>query len=107
SAAELAERHFCGIGGCNLPDQTVLAGEEADLEALVEDLRERFPSKRTIRLNTEGAFHTYLMVEAAREFRPVLESTPFNEPAHGVLSNYTGKLHEPDTRAIRSRMFFQ
>ena len=107
SAAALAERHFCGIGGINLPDQTVVAGDDADLEALVADLADRYPGKRAIRLNTEGAFHTFLMVGAALEFRAVLEATPFAEPALGVLSNYTGRLHDPDAKAIRSRLFFQ
>jgi [acyl-carrier-protein] S-malonyltransferase len=107
SAAALAERHFCGIGGCNLPDQTVIAGEDNDLEALIEDMAARFPSKRAIRLNTEGAFHTYLMVNAALEFRPVLERTPFAAPRLGVLANYTGDLHDPESSAIRSRLFFQ
>ncbi len=107
SAASLAERHFCGIGGCNLPDQTVIAGDEADLESLLEDLSARFPGKRAIRLNTEGAFHTFLMVEAALEFRAVLEATAFAEPKIDVLSNYTGRLHDTDATAIRSRLFFQ
>ena len=56
SAASLAERHFCGIGGVNLPDQTVIAGDDADLEALLEDLGARFPGKRAIRLNTGDGF---------------------------------------------------
>ncbi|HEX6994128.1 MAG TPA: ACP S-malonyltransferase [Gammaproteobacteria bacterium] len=107
SAASLAERHFCGIGGINLPDQTVIAGDDADLEQLLEDLAGRFPGKRAIRLNTEGAFHTFLMVEAALEFRAVLEATPFASPTLGVLSNYTGRLHDTDAKAIRSRLFFQ
>lgn len=107
SAAALAGRHFCGIAGCNLPDQTVVAGDDADLDALVEDLGQRFPGKRAIRLNTEGAFHTYLMVSAALEFRPALEQTPFAEPRIGVLSNYTGKLHDADASSIRSRLFLQ
>ena len=107
AAASLAARHFCGIAGCNLPDQTVIAGDDADLEALVEDLPKRFPGKRAIRLNTEGAFHTFLMVEAALEFRAVLEATPFAAPDIGVLSNYTGQLHDADAPSIRSRLFFQ
>src|SRR5690606_31465072 len=105
SAGALAERHFCGIGGMNLPDQTVIAGDDADLESLLEDLAGRFPGKRAIRLNTEGAFHTFLMVQAALEFRAVLEATPFAEPKIGVLSNYTGRLHDADAPAIRSRLF--
>lgn len=107
SATALADKHFCGIGGCNLPDQTVVAGEDKDLEALTLDLTATYPSKRAIRLNTEGAFHTYLMVNAAQEFRAILESTEFGELAVGVLSNYTGKLHESTPGAIRSRLFFQ
>ncbi len=107
AAAALADRHFCGIGGCNLPDQTVVAGEHADLDALVADLERTHPGKRAVRLNTEGAFHTYLMVTAARKFREVLERTELAPLEYGVLSNYTGKLHEPDAQAIRSRLFFQ
>src|SRR5690606_5228451 len=54
-----------------------------------------------------GAFHTFLMVEAALEFRAVLEATPFAELKVGVLSNYTGLVHDADAKAIRSRLFFQ
>lgn len=107
SAMALADKHFCGIGGCNLPEQTVVAGEDRDLDALTQDLAAAYPSKRAIRLNTEGAFHTYLMVQAAQEFRAILESTEFGHLSFGVLSNYTGKLHESEPGAIRSRLFFQ
>lgn len=107
AAAALADKHFCGIGGCNLPDQTVVAGESADLDALAADLAATHPTKRGVRLNTEGAFHTYLMVGAAQEFRKVLEQTQFAPLGIDTLSNYTGKLHESSSNAIRSRLFFQ
>jgi [acyl-carrier-protein] S-malonyltransferase len=107
SAAALADKHFCGIGGCNLPDQTVVAGETADLDALVADMETVHPNKRGVRLNTEGAFHTYLMVAAAQEFRKVLEQTEFAQLTVDIMSNYTGKLHENSPSAIRSRLFFQ
>ena len=107
SAAALADKHFCGIGGCNLPDQTVVAGENADLDALVADMETAHPNKRGVRLNTEGAFHTYLMVAAAQEFRKVLEQTEFAPLTVDIMSNYTGKLHENAPSAIRSRLFFQ
>lgn len=106
-ATALAEKHYCGIGGYNLPDQTVVAGEDKDLEALTADMAVAFPGKRGVRLNTEGAFHTYLMVNAAQQFRQVLEQTQLTAPTIGVLSNFTGKLHEPAGNAIRSRLFFQ
>lgn len=107
SARAMADKHFCGIGGCNLPDQTVIAGEEADLDALAADMQQLHRGKRAIRLNTEGAFHTYLMIGAAQPFRDVLEKTEFAPLAFDVLSNYTGALHESEPNAIRSRLFFQ
>jgi [acyl-carrier-protein] S-malonyltransferase len=107
TATTLAEKHYCCIGGCNLPDQTVVAGESADLDALVADLSETFPNKRAVRLNTEGAFHSYLMISAAQKFRSVLEATQFEPPTVDVLSNYTGKPHDPEQEAVRSRLFFQ
>lgn len=107
TAAQLADKHYCGIAGCNLPEQTVVAGADEDLDALAADLAEQHPARKAFRLNTEGAFHTYLMVAAAQQFRAVLERTPFSEPRVPVLSNYTGAPHTPDAGAIRSRLFFQ
>jgi [acyl-carrier-protein] S-malonyltransferase len=107
SARGLADKHYCGIGGCNLPEQTVIAGEDRDLERLLAELAAQYPGKRGVRLNTEGAFHTYLMVTAAQEFRPVLESVEFGGLDVAVLSNYTGKLHDSDADSLRSRLFFQ
>ncbi len=107
AATVLADKYFCGIGGCNLPEQTVIAGEAEDLDRLQEEMAVEYPKKRGFRLNTEGAFHTYLMVNAAQEFRHTLEQTTFDEAAVDVLSNYTGKLHVREADAIRSRLFFQ
>jgi [acyl-carrier-protein] S-malonyltransferase len=107
AAQGLADKYFCGIGGCNLPDQTVVAGEAKDLDALAAEMATLYPNKRGVRLNTEGAFHTYLMVSAAQEFRGVLEQTDFQPLTVDTLSNYTGKRHESDSNAIRSRLFFQ
>lgn len=107
NARQLADKHYCGIAGCNLPDQTVIAGERADLDRLSADLAETHKGKRAIELKTEGAFHTFLMVGAAQEFRPILEGTEFGSLDFNVLSNYTGELHVIDAGAIRSRLFFQ
>ncbi len=107
NARALADNHYCGIGGCNLPEQTVIAGEDADLERLTVELKEHHPRKRAIPLKTEGAFHTYLMINAAQQFRHVLQETEFAPARLPVLSNYTGRPHEPDSASIRSRLFFQ
>ena len=107
SARALADRHFCGIGGCNLPEQTVVAGSDEDLDRLAADMTADYPRKRAVRLKTEGAFHTYLMVDAARHYREVLEAVSFEPLSIDVFANYTGELHESDENAMRSRLFFQ
>lgn len=106
-AAALAGKHYCGIGGHNLPDQTVVAGDDQDLDALLADMATAFPGKRGVRLNTEGAFHTYLMIAAAQRFREALEQAELDTPKISVLSNYTGTLHDGASNAIRSCLFFQ
>jgi len=106
-AAKFANAHHCGIAGCNLLDQTVVGGRPEDLETLEAAVLEEFPRKRPVRLKTEGAFHTYYMVAAAREFRKVLADTEFAAPSMQVLSNYTGEFHDDDVNAIKSRLFWQ
>jgi [acyl-carrier-protein] S-malonyltransferase len=105
TAAAIANKHFCGVAAHNMPDQTVVAGESADLDKLAAELEGQ--KKRAVRLNTEGAFHSFLMVAAAQQFRVVLEQTEFASVQTPVLSNYTGKLHESTPEAIRAGLFFQ
>ncbi|WP_423908336.1 ACP S-malonyltransferase [Candidatus Spongiihabitans sp.] len=107
SAESLAERHYCGIAACNLPNQNVVGGPAEDLDALVSTMAEKFPGKRSARLKTEGAFHTYYMVEAARRFRQTLDQADFKSPQIDVLSNFTGGVHDTDINAIKSRLFLQ
>ena len=84
TATAIADKYFCGIAAHNTPDQTVIAGESADLDRLAADLESQ--KKRAVRLNTEGAFHSFLMVAAAQQFRQVLELAqdhhkPFQAPS--------------------------
>ena len=103
----LAEEHKCAISACNQPQQTVVGGSSADLEALEAAVAEKFPRKRAIRLKTEGAFHTYYMDKAAELFRAVLDDAEMASPEIKVLSNYTGGFHDPDPAGIRERLYNQ
>ncbi len=103
----LAEKHYCAIAACNLPDQTVVGGRGEDLDRLTEDAQTHFSRKRPTRLKTEGAFHTFYMITAALHFRPVLDAAIMNPPAIRVLSNYTGTHHDPDPATIKTRLFSQ
>lgn len=107
TARPLADRHYCQIASCNLPKQTVVGGADDDLAAMSEYVAEHMPRVRAVTLKTEGAFHTYFMVTAARLFREVLDATQFNAPRVPVLSNYTAEVHDPDPDSIRTRLFYQ
>ena len=103
----LADKHYCAVAGCNLLDQTVVGGSAEDLDALTTELSEKFPRKRATRLKTEGAFHTYYMVTAARYFRAVLDEADLVAPTIKVLSNYSGGFHADDVASIKSKLFSQ
>ncbi len=103
----IAERYHCAIAGCNLPQQTVVGGRGEDLALLEREVQEQFARKRPVRLKTEGAFHTYYMVEAALHYRSVLEAVEFDLSKVNVLSNFTGVCHKPDPVDIRASLFFQ
>jgi len=103
----IAERFHCAIAGCNLPDQTVIGGRDTDLELVEQQVLAQFERKSPVRLKTEGAFHTYYMVEAARNYRAVLDAADFELSGVRVMSNFTGTYHEPDPAGIRARLFFQ
>ncbi len=107
TAQPLADKHYCAIGALNLPRQTVVGGAATDLDALSAEIEQQYPRSRSVRLKTEGAFHTYFMVEAAKRFRPVLAEAEIRPPQTKVLSNYTGEYHDEDPAGIRSRLFFQ
>jgi [acyl-carrier-protein] S-malonyltransferase len=107
TAKLIADRFYCQVASCNLPEQTVVGGRDSDLEALTAYVAEYYPRKRAVPLATEGAFHTYFMVTAARLFREVLDDTAFAALSINVLSNYTADIHEPEASAIRTRLFYQ
>lgn len=107
SVRPIAERFHCAIAGCNLPDQTVIGGRADDLERVETQVQEQFERKMPVRLKTEGAFHTYYMVEAARRYRAVLDEVDFATSEVPVLSNFTGDYHESEPVSVKSRLFFQ
>lgn len=107
SVQTLASTYHAAVAACNLPEQTVVGGTPEDLNALEEALRELYPKKNSVRLKTEGAFHTYFMTAAAREFRPVLAAADFSPGEVRVLANYSGDFHDDRADSIRSSLFWQ
>lgn len=103
----IAEDYHCAVAGYNLPEQTVVGGRAEDLARVEAFAAEHFPRKPATRLKTEGAFHTYYMVEAAMYFRAMLDDANFAESNVKVLSNFSGSFHDGDAESIRARLFFQ
>ena len=102
-----ADKHYCAVAACNLPEQTVVGGRGDDLDRVTEELAVAYPRKRAARLKTEGAFHTYYMVKAAQLFREILAGAKLGSPQCRVLSNYTGGFHDDDPALIKARLFLQ
>ena len=107
TAQSWADKYFCAIAACNMPDQTVVGGSSADLDNLAAGFAEENPRRKTARLKTEGAFHTYYMVAAASEFRQHLDQAQITTPQTKVMSNYTGGFHDESADSVRTRLFFQ
>lgn len=67
----------------NNSGQVVISGTPAGVEAVLGQVK----SKRAVKLNVSGAFHSPLMVDAATEFQAVLDAVPFQSAQIPVLSN--------------------
>ena len=88
----LAQQAGVEVANYNSPDQTVLSGSRAGIEA-AEKLAKEFGAKRAIRLNVAGAFHSSAMASAARKLEECLAQVPLAAPRLPVISNVTGQFH--------------
>jgi [acyl-carrier-protein] S-malonyltransferase len=71
----------------NAPDEYVLSGDEAALSLV----RLRF---RSVRLATDGAWHSPAMAGAVEELERALRAVPRAETAGHLVLNHTGRIAE-------------
>ena len=83
-AAALASRHGVFVANDNAPDQVVLSGERAALEAAATAAKAA--GLRAVALPVAGAFHSPHMAAALEPFRVALREVTFQAPAIPVLS---------------------
>ena len=82
----------------NAPDQTVVAGPRADIEAAIEWCGERGLPARLLPVSC--AFHSPHVAPAQRRLAEELERTALATPRIPVFSNATGDRHPDDPEAI-------
>ena len=106
-AMGIAEQYNCQVATINLAKQTVIGGTDQDIDLCQNACTELFPKKRTVKLDTEGAFHTDLMKKAADEFMNDLNQAQFTLSKFKVLSNFTTDIHKKDGSLTKELLFQQ
>lgn len=97
TAADLAERFGLTLANDNSPEQVVLSGDAAAVDAACAGAK--VEGLRAARLRVSGAFHSPAMAAAAPELEAALDATPLNEPRVPVYSGVTAAAFEDDIRA--------
>ena len=83
----------------NNAGQVVISGAPAAVEAIISSVK----SKRAVKLNVSGAFHSPLMADAAKEFQRSLDQVPFQTAKVPVLSN-VDPTPATDAAALKHRL---
>src|SRR6266403_2234075 len=87
---QLAADEDVDIANVNAPDQIVISGELAKVEAAVGVAKE-YGIRRAMMLNVAGAYHSRLMESAYVKLEKVLADVPMQAPRFPVISNVTGE----------------
>ena len=85
----LAADEDVDIANVNAPDQIVISGQLAKVEAAVGVAKE-YGIRRAMVLNVAGAYHSRLMESAYEKLGAVLQDVPIESPRFPVISNVTG-----------------
>ena len=101
--AALAECQIAAdLANLNAPDQTILAGTEAVLAAVREQLPRR--NLRVRPIPVAAPFHTPLLRSASEAFAASLDPSWFHSPTLPVYSNTTGERYPDEPEAIREML---
>lgn len=87
------------LANMNAPDQTIIAGSEADVDAAVERISAK--GVRAKRIPVTAPFHTPLLEAGSEAMAEHFAKASFQKPALPVYSNTTGGRHSDDPETIR------
>ncbi len=86
------------IANDNSSSQVVLSGSEKALD----EISQRITSKRFLKLNVSGAFHSPFMKEPSHQFSQYLDTLEFNHPSFPIISNSNPSLcNDPNELKVR------
>ncbi|HEX6458127.1 MAG TPA: ACP S-malonyltransferase [Thermoleophilaceae bacterium] len=97
TASDLAERFELTLANDNSPEQVVLSGDAAAIDAACG--RAKVEGLRAARLRVSGAFHSPAMAAAAPELEEALDAVELNHPRVPVYSGVTAAPFDDDIRA--------
>ncbi|MEL7068526.1 MAG: ACP S-malonyltransferase [Cyanobacteria bacterium J06559_1] len=80
---KIAETEGVVLANDNNAGQVVISGTPEAVDTVIEGIK----TKRAIKLNVSGAFHSPLMADASKAFESVLNDVTFNDAAIPVMSN--------------------
>ena len=89
TAIAVAERSGAALANHNAPDQTVLGGSFASLDAAAE-LTAAYDCQ-PVELRVAGAFHTPSFAQSDRANRALIDALPIREPFTPIIGNHTGQ----------------
>jgi acyl transferase domain-containing protein/NAD(P)H-dependent flavin oxidoreductase YrpB (nitropropane dioxygenase family)/NAD(P)-dependent dehydrogenase (short-subunit alcohol dehydrogenase family) len=107
AGADAVAAAISGIDGVvlanrNAPDQTVIAGPDAAIDAAVAQLEAKgFTAKR---IPVAAAFHSPVVAAAAETFAGVLADVPMSAPQVPVFANTTAAPYPADGDAVRAQL---
>ena len=81
--SKIEQTPYVVLANDNNPGQVVISGTPTAVEAVMNGIK----TKRAVKLNVSGAFHSPLMAAAATEFASLLEAVAFQDAQVPVLSN--------------------
>jgi [acyl-carrier-protein] S-malonyltransferase len=96
---QIAQTPDVVLANDNNSGQVVISGTVAAVDAILASVK----SKRALKLNVSGAFHSPLMATAAADFQPMLDSVEFRPAEVPVLSN-TDPLPTVNSAALKQRL---
>ena len=82
------------IAGLNAPEQTVVSGLEASVDAIVAHFAEE--GRKATKLVVSHAFHSYLLDDMLEEYRQVAASISLKAPQMALVSTVTGDMATAD-----------